>query len=98
MDPQALHIAKKENFIERLHQLPQYVRNHLVQSIEREISTAETEAGLATTQEGLPFVAAEERIRILNSLPTLDEWEDSDEWIERIHAARLDKTHTPNFE
>ncbi|MEA2060924.1 MAG: hypothetical protein U9P10_10545 [Thermodesulfobacteriota bacterium] len=98
MNTQTFQIERKENFIGRLYRLPQHLRIRVVQSIDREISAAENEAGLATTQEGLPFVSAEERIRILNSLPALDEWEDSDEWIERIQSARLDKINTPHFE
>ena len=98
MNTQIFQIEKNENFIGRLHRLPQHLRIRVVQSIDREISAAENEAGLVITQEGLPFVSAEERIRILNALPTLDEWEDSDEWIERIQTARLDKTNIPHFE
>ncbi|SLM28036.1 hypothetical protein MTBBW1_1230007 [Desulfamplus magnetovallimortis] len=98
MDTQAFQIERKENFISRLHRLPQHLRIRVVQSIHQEILAAENEAGLATTREGLPFVFAEERIQILNSLPTLDEWEDSDKWIERIQTARLDKTNIPHFE
>ena len=98
MDTQTFQIERKENFIGRLRRLPQHLRIRVAQAIDREISAAENEAGLAAAQEGLPFVSAEERIRILNALPALDEQEDSDEWIERIQTARLDKTTVPHFE
>ena len=98
MGTNTFQIERKENFIGRIHRLPQHLRIRVVQLIDREITAAEDEAGLATAQDGLPIVSSEERIRILNSLPSLDEWEDSDEWIERIQTARMDKNSIPHFE
>ncbi len=98
MDTSTFQVERKENFIGRIYRLPQHLRIRVVQLIDQEITAAEDEAGLATTQNGLPFVSHEERIRILNSLPALDEWEDSDKWIERIQTARMNKNSIPHFE